>query len=386
MRRAPILFFFLFFFLPCIVQASPTTNELVKQQAEQVGVESIKQYWDDIVQQYGGLLPESQKGSFWQFINGEKELSLSEWLRVFLKFLLYELMANGKLLGTLILLTVFSLFLQSLQNAFSHHAVSKVAHAVVYMVLIIIALNSFHVAVTYAKEAIQTMTSFMIALLPILLALMASSGGIVSVAFFHPIVLFFMNMTGTIIEHFSLPLLFLATILSIVSLLSEHYKATKLADLLRNISIGSLGMMLTIFFGVLSVKGTTTAIADGIAIRAAKFVTGNFIPIIGRMFTDAADTVVTASVLLKNTVGLFGVVLLLLIAAFPAIKILVIALIYQLAAAILQPLGGGIVISCLSVMSKSIMYVLVALMIVSLMFFLSMTVIIAAGNLTMMVR
>ncbi|KHF31107.1 Stage III sporulation protein AE precursor [Anoxybacillus sp. BCO1] len=148
-----------------------------------------------------------------------------------------------------------------------------------------------------------------------------------------------MNITGTIIEHFSLPLLFLATILSIVSLLSEHYKVTKLADLLRNISIGSLGVMLTIFFGVLSVKGATTAIADGIAIRAAKFVAGNFIPIIGRMFTDAADTVVTASVLLKNTVGLFGVTLLLLIAAFPAIKILVIALIYQLAAAILQPMG-----------------------------------------------
>ncbi len=56
-----------------------------------------------------------------------------------------------------------------------------------------------------------------------------------------------MNITGAIIEHFSLPFLFLATILSIVSLLSEHYKVTKLADLLRNISIGSLGVMLTIF-------------------------------------------------------------------------------------------------------------------------------------------
>ncbi|MGX1983038.1 stage III sporulation protein AE [Thermolongibacillus altinsuensis] len=386
MRSARFVFIFFLFFLPNVVQASLVPQEMMKQQAEQAGVESIKQYWDEVVEKYGGFLPESQKGSFWQFVNGEKELSLKEWISSLLKFLLYELVTNGKLLATLALLTMFSMFLQSLQNAFEQQAVSKIAYAVVYMVLMIIALNSFHLAMIYAKEAIQTMTGLMMALLPLLLALMASSGGVVSAAFFHPIVLFLMNTTGTVIERFSLPLLFLATLLSIVSFLSEHYKATKLAQLLRNISIGSLGIMLTIFLGVLSVKGASAAVADGIAIRTAKFVTGNFIPVVGRMFTDATDTVITASLLLKNTVGLFGVALLLLIAAFPALKILAIALIYQLVAAVLQPLGGGLVISCLSVMSKSIIYVFVALAIVSLMFFLSMTVIIAAGNLTMMVR
>ena len=60
--------------------------------------------------------------------------------------------------------------------------------------------------------------------------------------------------------------------------------------------------------------------------------TGNFIPVIGRMFTDAADTVINASVLLKNTVGMAGVIILLLI-TFPAIKILMISFIYKLAAA-----------------------------------------------------
>ena len=63
------------------------------------------------------------------------------------------------------------------------------------------------------------------------------------------------------------------------------------------------------------------------------------------MFTDAADTVISASVLLKNTVGIAGVAILLLIAAFPAIKMLMIAFIYKLAAALLQPIGGGPVIA-----------------------------------------
>ncbi|HZG60467.1 MAG TPA: stage III sporulation protein AE [Anoxybacillus sp.] len=377
---------FLFLLLPLVVQASPPPKEIMQEQIEKLEIDDIKQYWDEIVSKYGGFLPESQKGSFIEFISGEKELSLQEWSKAFVKFIFYELLANGKLLGTLVLLTVFSMFLQSLQNAFEQHAVSKVAYSVVYMVLIIIALNSFRLAMDYAVEAIQMMSGFIIALLPLLLALMASSGGLISAAFFHPIIVFLMNTTGMVVEHFTLPLLFLAALLSIVSTMTEHYKVTQLAQLLTNISIGSLGVMLTVFIGVISVKGASSAVADGIAIRTAKFVTGNFIPVVGRMFTDATDTVIAASLLLKNTIGIVGVAVLLILVAFPAMKILVIAFIYKLSAAILQPLGGGPVISSLSIISKSVIYIFVSLAIVSLMFFLSLTVIIAAGNLTMMVR
>ncbi|MDR4888882.1 stage III sporulation protein AE [Fredinandcohnia sp. QZ13] len=383
-----------FFSLPQFVQASPSQQEIienqiqnqVEEQLETLGIDEIKQFWDEIVTDYGGYLPESQKGSLLEFIRGEKELSLKEWLLGLVKFVFHELIANGKLLSTLIMLTVFSMFLQTLQNSFEKSAVSKVAYAIVYMVLIIIALNSFRVAIMYTEEAIQSMINFILALVPLLLALVASSGGVASAALFHPLILFLMNTSGLLIQYIVLPLLFMAALLSIVSTLSEQYKVTQLAQLLRNASIGIIGVFLTIFLGVISVQGTTTAVADGITIRTAKFITGNFIPVIGRMFTDATDTVISASVLLKNTVGIFGVIILLLIAVFPAIKVLSLAIIYKLAAALLQPLGGGPVIACLDIISKSVVYIFAALAIVSLMFFLSITVIVAAGNLTLMVR
>ncbi len=375
-------------FLPFeIVQASPSSpSELVTDQIEGIDVEEIKVYWEEVMEEYGGFLPESQKGTFMEFVKGDKSFSLEEWSKGFLKYLFHELLANGKLLGSLILLTIFSMFLQTLQNAFEQKTVSKVAYSVVFMVLIIIALNSFHIVISYTLETITAMTGFIIALVPLLIALIASSGGLVSAAFFHPIILFLMNTSGLLIQYVVLPLLFLSAILSIVSTLSEHYKVTQLAALLRNVSIGILGIYLTVFLGVISVQGATAAVTDGIAIRTAKFVTGNFIPVIGRMFTDATDTVITASVLLKNTVGILGVATLILLAAFPAVKILSIAIIYKLAAALLQPLGGGTVIKCLDIISKSIIYIFAALAIVSFMFFLSITVIIAAGNITVMVR
>jgi len=373
-------------FLPNSVQASTPQDSLVQTQIEKLGLDDIKIYWEQVVTEYGGVLPESQKGSLYDFVTGEKKLSLKEWLLGFIKYLFYEIIANGKLLGTLIMLTIFSTFLQTLQNSFEKSAVSKVAYALVYMVLIIIALNSFRLAIQYTEEAISTMTNFILALIPLLLALIASSGGLASAAFFHPLILFLMNTSGMLIQYIVLPLLFLSALLGIVSTLSSEYKVTQLAQLLRNISIGLLGSFLTIFLGVISVQGASAAVADGVTVRTAKFITGNFIPVVGRMFTDATDTVISASVILKNTVGIVGVVILLLLAAFPAIKVLAIAFIYKIAAALLQPIGGGPVITCLDVISKSVIYIFAALAIVSLMFFLSITVIIAAGNLTMMVR
>ncbi|MDZ5471049.1 stage III sporulation protein AE (plasmid) [Bacillus sp. 31A1R] len=387
-----------FFFLTITTSVQANTNgeeeshinldpqQIVDSQIESLKMDELKKYWEDIINEYGGFLPESQKGSLYDFIKGEKHFSIKEWFSGFVKFLFHEFIVNGKLLGTLIMLTVFSMFLQSLQNSFENSSVSKIAYSIVFMVLIIIALNSFHIAIQYANNAINTMISFILALIPLLLALIASSGGLISAAFFHPVILFLMNTSGLLIQYIILPLLFLSAVLSIVSTLTEHYKVTQLGNLLRNWSIGLLGLFLTVFLGVLSVQGASAAVTDGITIRTAKFITGNFIPVIGRMFTDATDTVISASLLLKNTVGIAGVVILLLIVAFPAIKILMIAFIYKFAAAILQPLGGGPVISCLDIISKSIIYIFAALGIVSLMFFLSLTVIIAAGNLTMMVR
>ncbi|MCY8929202.1 stage III sporulation protein AE [Bacillus subtilis] len=363
-----------------------TAEQLAERTAASLETDKIGEFWNDIMTEYGGLLPESQKGSLMEFINGDKSFSPQEWLKALVSYLFHEVLANGKLLGTLILLTIFCVILQLLQNAFQQSTVSKVAYSIVYMVLIILALNSFHVAINYATEAIQTMTSFILALIPLLLALLASSGGAVSAAFFHPVILFLMNTSGLLIQNIVMPLIFLSAILSIVSTMTEQYKVTQLANLLRNIAIGALAVFLTIFLGVISVQGASAAVTDGITLRTAKFITGNFIPVLGRMFTDATDTVISASLLLKNTVGILGVAILICIAAFPAIKVLSLAFIYKLAAAILQPLGGGPVITCLDVISKSVIYIFAALAIVSLMFFLSLTVIITAGNLTMMMK
>ncbi|WP_093135445.1 stage III sporulation protein AE [Salinibacillus kushneri] len=383
-----VLFFFL---LPNEVQASESNPQInpekwADEQLQGESNEKIGDYWSNLKNNYGEFLPDLSNKELTDFMKEDASVSIQSWINGLLKYLFHELLANGKLLGSLILLTLFSVILQTLQNAFESQTVNKVAYAVVYLVLITLALSSFQLAVSYTNDAIDAMSNFMLALLPLILSIMASVGSITSIAFFHPIILFLINVSGFLISTFVIPLIFLSAILHIVSSLNENYQATKLANLLRNIGLSVLGVFFTIFVGVISVQGATTAITDGLAVRTAKFVTGNFIPVIGRMFTDAADTMLSASMLLKNTIGIVGVIIVLGVALFPAIKVFVISIIYKLAAAILQPVGGGPVIHTLDLISKHIMYIFAALLVVTMMFFFAIVILVAASNLTLMVR
>ncbi|GAE31870.1 stage III sporulation protein AE [Halalkalibacter hemicellulosilyticus] len=392
MKRVGFFLIVVLFVVTCFpvmtfAEEEPFNEEgFIERQVENLQLDEVIQYWEEISREYGGFLPESQKGSFMDFIKGDKQFSFKDWGIGFVKYLLHELVVNGKLLGSLILLTVFCMILQSLQNAFEKQAVSKVAYAITYMVLMIIALNSFRVAITYATDAVNSMIHFMIALLPLMLAMMAAIGNITTAALFHPLIIFLVNMSGLFIQKIVLPLLFLSAVLSIVSTLTDHYKVSKLATFLRNIAVGSLGIFLTIFLGVISVQGAATAVSDGVTVRTAKFLAGNLVPVVGRMFTDAADTVMSASLLLKNTIGLAGLGILLMLCAFPAMKVLSLAIIFNLSAAVLQPLGGGPIIECLSIIGKAVMFVFAALAVVCLMFFLAITIMIAAGNVSLMMR
>ncbi|MBO8154821.1 MAG: stage III sporulation protein AE [Bacillaceae bacterium] len=346
----------------------------------------IHQYWNQLSREYGEYLPDISDKNLSDLVKDTSPLSIQEWLKGILKYLFYELVVNGKLLGSLIFLTLFSVILQTVQNAFESHTVNKVAYAVVYLILITLALNSFRLAVSYTNEAIGTMSHFMISLIPLILSLMAALGNVISVAFFHPVIIFLIHVSGVLIEKIVLPLFFLSALLHIVSSLSEQLKATQLANLLKNAGLALLGFFLTVFLGAVSLQGAQSAVQDGIAIKTAKFVTGNFIPVVGRMFTDAADTVLSASLLLKNTVGMVGVVIVLGIALFPAIKVFVLAIIYKLAAAIMQPIGDGPVIKTLDLMSKHILYIFASLLVVTIMFFLAIVILVAASNLTLMIR
>ncbi|GMX65105.1 stage III sporulation protein AE [Paenibacillus elgii] len=366
--------------------AAVPAEELIREQAQRLPLDQVEQFWSRLTRQYGGYFPDSRAPSFMELLLGAKDFGLGSVFSGLFKYLFHELLYNGKLLVSIVILTVFSMLLETLQSSFEKNNVSKIAYAISFLVLMIMAVNSFSVAIGYAKSAITDMIHFMIAVVPLLLTLLASMGNVVTVTVMHPLIVFMIHAVGTAIYFIVFPLLFFSAVLHIVSSLSDKYKVTQLANLLRNISVGCLGVFVTVFLGVVSVQGIGSAAADGVTIRTAKYIAGNFVPVVGRLFSDASETVIGASLLVKNAVGLAGVVILLVLCAFPALKILTLAFIYNVSAAVMQPLGDNPMITCLETIGKSLIFVFAALAVVGLMFFLAITIVIAAGNVSVMMR
>ena len=373
--------------------ANPGTDDVqapfavVEQQQEALDLEELEKFIKEVDSEVKSYIPEiSLSHMIESFKNGDLQFSPQELLNGIIKYFFLEIIANLTLLGKLLIIAVICTMLEQLQSGFDQANVAKAAHFVCMLALITIALGSFQMTVGSGLEAINRMVTFMKMLLPVLLVLLTAMGGITSAALLQPVLMVFLSFMGVFTQGIIFPLIYLTAVLSIVNNISDRFKVSRLAALMKQLTKVGIGLVLTLFIGVISVEGVAGAVVDGVTLRTAKFMTGAFIPVAGSMFADALDAVIGGSLLLKNAIGLTGVIVLGIIVIFPVIKILAVAIVYRLAAAILQPLGDTIIADTLENMSGSIFLAFAAVCAVAIMFFLTITIIVGAANFTVMIR
>jgi len=357
-------------------------------QLELADTHQLEQFLQEVNRTWEGYGPEISLKDFMEVYSGggEGKYSVTAILGGLLRYLVREVVANAGLLGQLVVLAIVAALLQHMQNAFASDATGKLAQTVVYLALVGIAVTGFGLAVTTAQQVMERLSGFMLAMLPTLLAVLAGMGGVTSAAIFHPLMITLTSTASTIMVTIVFPLIFLSAMLDIVSGLHEHLKLTSLADLLRQGALYTLSLMFTLFLGIVSIKGFVGAVSDGLTLKTAKFAISNFVPVVGKMFSDASELIFGSTILLKNGLGLVGAAAVFFITAFPLLKILSLVWVYQLAGAVVQPVGADQIGKMLNTMAKSLQLIFASVAVVALMFFLGITVIVGAGNLTVMVR
>jgi stage III sporulation protein AE len=368
--------------------AAEQRDILLQSQAKNLDTRSLDTYIQQLNRTWAGYGPDMSLKDFLEVYKGGNDAKYSPKtiLTGLLRYLTREVLANAGLLTELVVLAILAALLQNVQSAFESDAAGKMAHSVVYLVLVGLAITGFGLAVTTAKQVMDMLSGFMLAMLPTLLTVLVALGGVSSAAIFQPLMITFTTTAATIMVTIVFPLIFLSAVLDIVSGLNDQFQLTNLAGLLRQGAMYVLGLMFTIFLGTVAVKGAAGAVADGVTMKTAKFLVGNFIPVVGKMFADATDLIFGSSILLKNALGMAGVAAIFFIVAFPLLKILSLVVVYQVAGAVVQPVGATQVAKMLTTMAKSLQLVFASVAVVALMFLVGITVIVGAGNLTVMVR
>lgn len=307
-------------------------------------------------------------------------------LKSILKALGGEVLDSITVLGSILVIIVIHSILKSLSEGLENKGIAQITYYVQYILIVTLIMTNFVQILDIVRESIQSLVGFMNSLIPIMITLMITTGSIVSANLVQPIILFLITFIGNFLTGIIIPLILVSTALGIVSKISDRVQVDKLSKFFKSSVVWVLGVILTIFVGVVSIEGTLSSSVDGITAKTAKAAVSSFIPVVGKILGDAVDTVIGCSSILKNATGIVGVIILIGIAIVPIIKLVVLMAIYYLGAALCQPIADGKIIQLLEQMGDTFKVLLAIMCSISVMFIIGTTLVINISNSGMMYR
>ena len=313
-------------------------QEEVRELLDALDTEELEEYLNSLPQYQGGDL----KDMLASIVTGDFSLDYSSLWQSVLSLVWEEgkvfLPAFAIILSVALLCGV----LNSAKSGFMKSSMSDIIHFAAYLSVGASLLSVLLTVLRAGFSAIESMQRQMQIVYPILLTLMAASGGAVSAGIYRPAVAF---LSSAICEMFTavvLPTSVVVIVLTFIGNLSEEVRTTRLADFFKSINKWLIGLSLGLFGIFLTVQGITAAQYDGLSLRAAKYLVSGSVPIVGGFLSGGLDLVLAGSALIKNAVGSFAVFLLFGVILRPVLLFASCQLFLRLCAAAAEPVGGKI--------------------------------------------
>ncbi len=281
-----------------------------------------------------------------------------------------------------------SLLCSVLKNIQVHNKnnVGEIAFYICYLFVVTLVINSYSNISTICTSSMNKVTKFMNTIVPLFFSLMIANGNIVSVNLMQPILIIMINIVNTLIVNVIIPIVFISLILNIISNISNEIEVSKLPTILQKTSVWTVNFVLGILIGILSIEGTLAANVDGFTAKTAKTLVSTVIPVVGKALSDASDSIIGAASITKNAMGVLGIIAIVGIVILPIIKALTMMMIFNISSALIEPLVDKRMSKCVADTSESIKIIVGLLSTVSILFVISITLIIKVGNFTLMYK
>ena len=312
--------------------------------------------------------------------DGKGNISLSKIGGAVVSLLLKEVKSVLGLSFSIIAIGIISALLKSLQEAFNSEGISEVAFYACYALMIVILTKTFLISLDMAKDVITNVVEFMSKLLPVLVLMLGAAGGLTQAATMDPIVLGATILIPQLYLNIIIPLILSSFVLQFANNMTNGSKLSNLCDIAKKSTIWIQGIIITIFIGLLTVRGITSSTIDAVTLKTTKFAIDNFIPIVGKSFSDAISSVAGYSLIIKNAIGSIGLIVIILIILYPIIKIVLSSIIFKLSASLLEPIADKRITKSIAAAGESLTLIMSCVLCVSLMFFLLIAMMVQAGK------
>lgn len=279
--------------------------------------------------------------------------------------------------AVILAVTLLCGILNSVKNGFLKSTMTDIIHFAAYLSVGAVLLSVLISVLQAGFSAIGSMQRQMQIIYPILLTLMAASGGAVSAGIYRPAVAFLSSAVCEMFTAVVLPTSVVVIVLTFVGSLSDEVRTSKLGDFFKSVNKWLIGLALGLLGIFLTVQGITAAQYDGISLRAAKYLVSGSVPIVGGFLSGGLDLVLAGSALIKNAVGSFAVFLLFGAILRPVFLFAAFQLFLRLSAAVAEPVGGRIS-AFLSRLASDCGFFLAGLCCIAFLYFLTLILLVCS--------
>lgn len=386
MRRLCVFIFLLILLTP--IAAVHAENESMDAGIDEV-IEDTDYY--DLEELYNKILGENVQYPFEELIkniskNGLSDITADEALNIMLDSIKKAVFGNVGVVFQIIIIIVAAGLLKHMQPSFENGSVSKAAFFAIYFVIASLCTSILMSSVYIAKDAIGILSTLMEVITPILITLLTAMGGISSSALLSPVMA---GITGTVfalVKDIVFPAIIICAVLYVMSGISSIIKLEKFGALVESFIKWFIGIVFTLYIGITSLKGLSGAALDGLSARTAKYAIDNSVPIVGKMVSDSVDTLVACSLIVKNSIGVVGLILIILCILTPIACIIVNMFMVKIAAAVAEPFADSGITNLLEKVSSIIKLVFITLISCAIMVFIAITLMVGVSNINIMLR
>lgn len=218
--------------------------------------------------------------------------------------------------------------------------ITKIAHLACFIVIATITIATFVDTVKMLTNVVHTQTTLMQVISPFLLAVLIATGKITTTGIIQPLLLFLASFVGGVITYFVIPLLSISVAFNVICSISENIKLEKMSKIFSSVSLWTVGVVLTVFLGVLSLETSLSTSVDSLGVKTTQAAVSNFVPVVGKFFSDSFEVVVGATKIIGKTGGVIGIIGIIVVAIVPIFKLASIMGIYMLLAALVEPISN----------------------------------------------
>ena len=377
-----LIIFIIIIFLASKVNAESITTQMIQKEKEKFGItnfiEETHKYTDEFFDDMN--ISDMINSAIIGKIDNNKLLKKS--LNIFGK----EIVSSLKTIIAIFVIVLIHSIIKAVADNLETSNISKAIYYVQYILIVTIVMTNFSDLILLITNTVQNLVGFMNSLVPLLITLMIYTGNIATSSLLEPIIMFIIEFISNIIVSLILPGVSIITALMIVSKLSDKVQIGKLTKFLKTSIVWFLGIILTVFVGVVSLEGTCASSVDGITAKTAKVAVSSIIPVVGKILGDSVDSVLGCGLVLKNALGVVGVIIIIGICISPIIKLSILTIIYSLSSAIIEPLADDKIVKLLEEFSDIFKLLLGIICAVSILLIIGTTLVIKISNSGMMYR